>query len=225
MADKHPYTSSSGALVKTVNHLRKTFPQTVTADTLKKLGFAPRNESYIINILRFLGLIDEEGKKTDIAGKIFSSHQEGAFQQGFGDLVKKSYSELFSLHKEEAWSLDMDKLVTFFRQSDQTSAIVGGRQAKTFTTMRGLAGHGEILEPRKPSNKEIPQKGKHAKEKPKKPPVEGSKSTAATISQHGLSERPDFGLTVRVEINLPTEGDQATYDRIFKSIRENLLNG
>jgi hypothetical protein len=30
---------------------------------------------------------------------------------------------------------------------------------------------------------------------------------------------------VRIEINLPADGDQETYDRIFKSIRENLLNG
>ena len=37
--------------------------------------------------------------------------------------------------------------------------------------------------------------------------------------------RNQVGLTVRIEINLPAEGDQETYDRIFKSIRENLLNG
>ena len=34
-----------------------------------------------------------------------------------------------------------------------------------------------------------------------------------------------LGLTVRIEINLPPSGDQATYDAIFKSIRANLLNG
>jgi len=32
------------------------------------------------------------------------------------------------------------------------------------------------------------------------------------------------GLTVRIEVNLPADGDQDTYDKIFKSIRENLLN-
>jgi hypothetical protein len=35
----------------------------------------------------------------------------------------------------------------------------------------------------------------------------------------------NVGLTVRIEINLPATGDQDTYDKIFKSIRENLLNG
>ena len=33
----------------------------------------------------------------------------------------------------------------------------------------------------------------------------------------------NVGLTVRIEINLPANGSQATYDNIFKSIRENLL--
>lgn len=32
-------------------------------------------------------------------------------------------------------------------------------------------------------------------------------------------------LTVRIEVNLPAQADQETYDRIFKSIRANLLNG
>lgn len=35
---------------------------------------------------------------------------------------------------------------------------------------------------------------------------------------------PHVGLTVRIEINLPADGDQETYDRIFRSIRENLIN-
>ncbi len=34
----------------------------------------------------------------------------------------------------------------------------------------------------------------------------------------------DFGLTVRIEINLPADADQETYDKIFRSIKENLIN-
>jgi hypothetical protein len=34
-----------------------------------------------------------------------------------------------------------------------------------------------------------------------------------------------FGLTVRIEVNLPAEGEQQTYDRIFRSIRKNLIDG
>jgi len=33
------------------------------------------------------------------------------------------------------------------------------------------------------------------------------------------------GLTVRIEVNLPADGDQETYDNIFRSIRKNLIDG
>jgi hypothetical protein len=46
-----------------------------------------------------------------------------------------------------------------------------------------------------------------------------------TLAKHDVLNPANVGLTVRIEINLPADGDQDTYDRIFKSIRENLLNG
>jgi len=49
------------------------------------------------------------------------------------------------------------------------------------------------------------------------------KERAASLPIDG--RKKDFGLTVRIEINLPADGDQETYDWIFKSIRENLLDG
>ena len=72
MPDKHPYVSAPGNLVNVLNHFRSSFPAKVNADTLKKLGYAPKNESYVLNVLRFLGLIDEEGKKTTEATQAFS---------------------------------------------------------------------------------------------------------------------------------------------------------
>jgi hypothetical protein len=42
--------------------------------------------------------------------------------------------------------------------------------------------------------------------------------------QSGNGTKRDFGLTVRIEVNLPPAADQETFDRIFRSIRENLLN-
>ena len=72
MADKHPYVSANGTLVQVLNHLKKSFPATFDADTLRKLGLAPHNESYIINTVRFIKLIDENGARTAEAQKIFT---------------------------------------------------------------------------------------------------------------------------------------------------------
>lgn len=220
MAEKHPY-ASPGAVTSAVNQFRKSFPVKISADTLRKLGIAPKNESYVINTLRFIGAIDAEGNKTDRATTVFNHHELVPFQQAFGEMVKASYSELFTLHREEAWDLHFDNLISFFRANDQTSDLVGRRQATTFRALAALAGHGEIPTPQKSL-----AKPKEAKQKSAKTKDAGSVSIGdSKLSVIGdRQERRDIGLTVRIEVNLPAAADQETYDRIFRSIRENLLN-
>ena len=87
MADKHPYVSAPGNLVQVVNHFRKSFPAKVNAETLKKLGFAPKNESYVLNVLKHLELIEDDGNRTEKAAKTFNLHEDSAFQKSFGELV------------------------------------------------------------------------------------------------------------------------------------------
>ena len=41
----YPYVSSQGALVKAFDQFRKSFPQTLDAEALKKFNIAPANES------------------------------------------------------------------------------------------------------------------------------------------------------------------------------------
>ncbi len=127
MAEKHPYISAQGALIKLINHLRKTLPPKIDAQTIKKLGFAPNNESYAINIFRFLDIIDENGENTAKAKEVFNLHNDKDFEKSFSDLVKEAYSDLFATQGPEAWNLEKDNLITYFRSADHTSAIVGQR--------------------------------------------------------------------------------------------------
>lgn len=223
MAEKHPYMSGSGGLVQAVSHLRKAFPAQVTAETLKKLAIAPNNETYVLNILRFIKVLDDEGKKTSDAISVFTKHVDAEFQKGFAEMVETAYSDLFTLHGEAAWTLPSDKLISYFRSTDQTSAVVGQRQAGTFQALAGLSGHGEA-----PTAKATTP-ARRAEKKAAKPAA--AKKVAATppsaVDRQVTTPPPagTVGLTVRIEINLPMAPDQETYDRIFKSIRENLLNG
>lgn len=129
---------------------------------------------------------------------------------------------MFSLHGDKAWELPAEKLISFFRSSDQTSAIVGQRQATTFQTLAKLSGHGEPVK----SSPAPVKKAKSATPKPKesKPNEDSTITVNNTTGNQGHGQN-GVGLTVRIEINLPASGDQDTYDRIFKSIRENLLRG
>jgi len=219
MEGTHPYISGPGNVAKMIVHLRKSFPSKITSETVKKLGLAPNNESYLINVLQFIGVIDEEGNKTSKATEVFSRHKDEDFTKSFEVLVKKAYSTLFELHGDGSWNLDEDDLITFFRQSDQTSATIGRRQAGTFKIMAGLSGHGEL-----PDTKI--DKVKKAESPKRKTAKTSAKSKGAAAPAGSANSKPDknIGLTVRIEINLPADGSKETYDNIFKSIRENLIN-
>jgi hypothetical protein len=224
MAEKHPYVQGPGSLVPVIRQFRKSFPNSVTADTLKKLGFAPNNESYVLNVIRFLGLIDQEGNKTEAASNAFRLHEDDQFAQQFSELAKQAYQALFELHGDGSWALDTNQLIAFFRQSDDTSALVGKLQASTFKILAALSGHGDVPEPKSPSIKKQPAAVKGGVNKKLEKGSENSGATSPVPLVKPTRETKLFGLTVRIEINLPADGDKETYDRIFKSIRENLLN-
>ena len=221
MTDKHPYMSGGGAIIKAVEHLRRSLPPTIDASVLKKLGLAQKNESNLINVLQFIKVVSEDGTPTDEARSVFTQHDDVAFAKAFCGMIKAAYSDLFSLHGDASWTLDQSALITYFRQTDKTSAVVGARQATTFQTLSELCGQREVGVARPPS----PRKEKPGKEKAKllKSDVQAPEQKAPPIQTNTPKDR-DLGLTVRIEINLPASGDQDTYDRIFKSIRDNLLN-
>jgi len=218
MPDAFPYVHSPGPLLKTIEHLRRSFPKEVNAETLKKLGVAPNNESYVINVLRFLNLIDDEGKKVADSAKALLQNDEG-FASEFAKLVRDAYKELFELRGDDAWTLDRDALTQFFRTTDQSSEVVGRRQATTFACLAGLSGHSEL-----PSARERPATNTPRKAKSPKPPKAAVTKDLPPTPKTPEVPHSNFGLTVRVEVNLPADGDQQTYDRIFQSIRKNLID-
>jgi hypothetical protein len=170
-----------------------------------------------------VGIIDDEGNRTPQATKVFSIHDDAKFQAELGGLIKNAYKQLFDDHGDAAWQLDTNTLITFFRQTDESSGIVGARQGATFKALAALAGHGET-----------PTVRTSGARKARESKAPQSKSKTGTITPDHR-EQPSvltkevaagqFGLTVRVEVNLPAEADQETYNKIFQSIRRNLIDG
>ncbi|MCB2102049.1 MAG: DUF5343 domain-containing protein [Rhodobacterales bacterium] len=226
MAGKIPYISSGGPIVQAFTQFRRSFPAVIDASTLKKLGLASNNESYLINILRFLSLIDDEGKRTKIASEAFVLHKDDDFQNSLSDIVRTSYSEIFDLHDEDAWTLDDENLITYFRQTDQSTEIVGKRQALTFKALAGLSGKRELSAPRTTNPKKTKSESSNNNKRKNKSTKSDLTPEKADDVVHTSTSKNEmgFGLTVRVEINLPSDGSQSTYDRIFKSIKENLID-
>ena len=224
----HPYIPAPGNLVQTCTQFRKAMPAKVDASILKKLSLAPSNESMVIGVLRFLGLIDTDGNRTQAGKELFLQHDDGKFAKALADHVEKAYSALFDLRGDHAWESDRDNLVGFFRATDETSAITATRQALAFETLAALSGHGDPIAKRTaaPAKKNGAAQNARSERAGK---ITDPRPSAATKEKPILEVRDEkdgaVALTVRIEVNLPAQGDQETYDRIFKSIRANLLNG
>lgn len=217
----YPYIPSGGLIQTAFNQFRKSLPSKVDSTTLKKLGIASSNEGALINIMKFIGVLTDENDKTPEGTKLFTQHKDEDFQSGLAALLEAAYAELFELHGAEAWKLDRDALISFFRGADETSAVTGGRQALTFQTLAALAGHREET---------ITSRGSTGPRQPRAPKPKTAKKEKAekaetpNVVMHSNSHGQNFGLTVRVEINLPANASASTYDNIFQSIRKNLLN-
>lgn len=218
MPTSHPYISGPVNIVKIITQLRKSFPSIIDSKTVKKFGYAPNNESFLISVLQFIEIIDSDGKKLEKAAKIFNLHKDDEFQKDFSGLVKNAYSPLFELYGEASWTLKSEDLINFFRQNDQTGEAVGKMQANTFKTLSSLSGYAEAIEV-KVSDKSKPSNKVKSTSKDK------NIASQAKVETSSAKGKTDFGLSVRIEINLPADGTKETYDSIFKSIRENLLNG
>lgn len=221
----HPYISGAGNIAQMIGFLRKNFPGTVTSETVKKFSLAPNNESYVINALQFIGLIDEGGKRTDKGHEVLLLSND-KFPKAFEGLVRDAYGDLFEVRGEDAWSLPRKELTAYFRTTDKTSEVIGGRQAGVFQVFRQLAGREQLSESTASGGGKAAPKQKQAKPKvvvEKKP-----KDSAAVVNSAEKTDlnggRKDMALTVRIEINLPAGGTQETYDNIFKSIRANLID-
>jgi hypothetical protein len=214
----YPYAQPLGGFEQVIRHMRKTPQKEMNASKLKALGIAPNNESYIINTLRALGLFDEKGKEVAEKTKIFYGDDD-EFSSGLSKLVQETYSGLFAIHSD-AWTIDKPKLMSFFRGTDKSSELTGGRQADTFIKLAELSGKRPQTGATKTySSKKIITKSKKPKEEKM---IESDKQTIVTQQQQINAN--GIALTVRVEINLPHDGTKEEYDAIFKSIRENLMN-
>jgi hypothetical protein len=144
------------------------------------------------------------------------------FGLSFAELIHAAYAGLFEIHGDAAWTQEKSKLVSFFRQADKTSDLIGGRQAETFIRLAGIAGMRELPKttPRSQASKAAPRikKASNSAQTTNKAPSTIVEVPTKSVNDEGLT------LSVKVEVNLPPTSDQAVYDAIFKSIRQQLID-
>ena len=151
----YPYISGQGALTQTFAQLRKGFPAKVDAGYLQRFKIAPANESYVISILKFLSLIDENGDRVESNTSYFYG-DDGSFQAGLEATLRQAYAQLFDEMGAEALEADRGSLTHWFRAADKTSDVVGQRQASTSRLCPRLLGMGNFRQFGTPAPRRLP---------------------------------------------------------------------
>ncbi len=220
------YPSIAGAnnIINIIKQLRNNFPPNIDVKTIKKYEIAPKAEKPIVNMLIFLKLIDENGKPIPKNANVFL--KDGTdFQLGFAKIIQDAYDKLFELYGDTTWNSNDKILLAFFRE--EVGGALGSAQyrVKTFKVLAELAGKRDA---RSKPTMHVKSSAPTKINKPKQdtPKINAPKSAPIITPTEKLQLTPsgNFALSVRIEVNLPSDGTKETYDNIFKSIRENLIN-
>ena len=90
----------------------------------------------------------------------------------------------------------------------------------------GLSGKGELPPSRTPQQKASGKQLSPSRVKKTAPQTENQQTEKQTVTKTSSNSIVDnLGMSIKIEVNLPSDASKETYDNIFKSIRENLING
>src|SRR5947208_9137261 len=110
---KYPYTTVPGKLrelLKRIPNLGR--PEKVTVAWLKAAGWTSSNDPSMIPVLRFLGLIGNDGRPTELWDAARSPTPENRAR--LGQAIRNAYADLFALYPD-ANRKDAESLRNFFR--------------------------------------------------------------------------------------------------------------
>lgn len=183
-------------------------PDRFTHKFLEGLGFKSTNDRGIIGVLKALGFTDESGNPKQ---PYFDYLDDDRHKTVLAEAIRRAYADLFKLNNKAnemdvAWVKNKLKTLTQGAKSD----AVLPKMAATFVA---LCKQGDFSAPSITS--------KEAKPDLQSEPPGPVPPTAEQLQGHAKQHR--FALAYNIHIELPAVRDQAVYDAIFKSLRENLL--
>lgn len=164
--------------------------------------------------LQFVGLLDENGKATDIAQKW---RMDSTYKEAAGEILENTYPEsLRNVCPPEQF--DRDKAIDWFMLEGLGKGSAGNKAA-TYALLSSL-------EPQSPSS--APAKSR-AQSKSKQANLISSLSKSSEKPQKTSSTSPNgfagIPLNVNVQVHISADATSQQIDQIFKSMRKHLYDG
>jgi hypothetical protein len=183
-------------------------PDRFTFKFLEGLDFKSTNDRPIIGVLKALGFVDESGAPKQ---PYFDYMDDERHKLVLADGIRRAYADLFKLNKDanekdSGWVKNKLKMLTQGAKSETVLA----KMTPTFLALCKEA--------------DFSSQGTQVKESKSETQPETSSSEQTSHEPHSdTGKHHRFGLSYNIHIELPAVRDQAVYDAIFKSLRENLL--
>jgi hypothetical protein len=207
-----PYAPADNVLDVIKQFRNKGLPEVLNATVFDRLGIPPGNVGRVSQTLRFLGLIDEEGRRTEKFNDLGKASTE-QYPEVFANIVRDAYYEL--LKYVDPVTDSEQRIVDQFRHFEPAS--VRSRMVSLFIALCReaniieAAGSRENSEPR-PRRVVVgrtlgtPKRNSQTKDETEaKPPVE-LPHPPLHHSRHEGEEIPHFALLSAVLKQLPKEG-------------------
>ncbi|MDI9643412.1 MAG: DUF5343 domain-containing protein [Archaeoglobales archaeon] len=202
---KYPYVTVSGKLKGFFSKIQETGePHKVTQKWLESIGFKSSNDRYILHLLKDLGFVDSNGVPTDLWKKY---RNKELAPKVLAEAIKNAYKQLFDTYPD-AYRKDKEALRNFFASETGLSERTVERIIQTFKALCELADF-----------REVEDRGTLKEESPH--------TVDAAHRPVQMTDVPAKGVTINVNIQLqlPATSEEEIYDKLFRSLKRNLLSG
>lgn len=206
-------TKNLGAFFQALSNAQA--PPKFTTNFLLQLGFKSTTDRLLIQMLKGLGFLDNNGVPTERYFKFLDNSQSKYI---LSDAIKEVYSDLFQINIKANEMSENDvknKLKTIFQGKKSEDTL--RRIAKTF---KGLCELGDF----NPSNNLVKQEPKVEVQEDKHSernyniPNYNHQDLSPLVNKSINTE-----LHYNIQIHLPETKDIAVYDAIFESLKKHLL--
>ncbi|TQK30216.1 DUF5343 domain-containing protein [Arthrobacter sp. SLBN-53] len=212
MANDEPtYTTVPGRLSPLLKKIRETgIPAKATSSWLKTMGFAGGNDTSMLRVLRYIGLIDASSVPTPA----WQEYRGNKHKAVLARAIKTGYQSLYAVYPD-AHTRSNEDLEHVFKTSTSSGKVVVDKMLATFKALVAEADF--TADGGSGASTPSAQGG----ETPAVPQVETPPNGAVVSRTPSTSN----GLTVNinVQLTLPEGADEQTFEAFFKAMKTHLL--
>jgi len=196
-----PYTPSPKNVTDFFNKMKSIgVPEDkVTTNSIQQYGFTSSNDRYLIGVLKFIGFLGSDSLPTERWQDYRIANIRGSTM---AQAIREAYSGLFRAYGD-AHKREEGILKDYFSFNTKAGEKTVEFMLKTFKNLCALADFEAVLPETKVSEAPVPPREKVA---------------------HMPTLPSGLTVNINVQLTLPATDDETVYDKLFSSLKNNLLS-